>query len=122
MRLSLLSVMIVAGMLMAPVPQKAAAAPVTTAAARIIPTVAGSSNLLLPRPLLPVLLSRWLLPLPLRGTLLSARLLSLWPLALLLTDRAILTNRNARTLERVAACRDAPCVRLTPHVARGGIS
>jgi hypothetical protein len=41
-RLSLLSVMIVSGVLIASVPQKAAAAPVTTAAARIIPTVAGS--------------------------------------------------------------------------------
>jgi hypothetical protein len=43
MRLNLLSVMIVAGVLTAPVPQKAAAAPVTIAAARIIPGVAGSS-------------------------------------------------------------------------------
>ena len=43
MRLSLLSVLIVAGVLMARVPQKAAAAPVTIAAARTIPAVAGSS-------------------------------------------------------------------------------
>jgi hypothetical protein len=34
MRLSLISIMIVAGVLIAPVPQKAAAAPVTIAAAR----------------------------------------------------------------------------------------
>jgi hypothetical protein len=43
MRLSLMSIMMVAGVLIAPVPQKAAAAPVTIAAARIIPPLADGS-------------------------------------------------------------------------------
>jgi hypothetical protein len=42
MRLSLLSVMIVAGVVLGPVPQKAAAALVTIAEARILPAVPGS--------------------------------------------------------------------------------
>jgi hypothetical protein len=43
MRLSVLSVMIVAGVLIAPLAQKAAAAPVTIAAVRMIPALADSS-------------------------------------------------------------------------------
>jgi hypothetical protein len=43
MRLSLLSVMIVAGLLIAPEPYEAAAIPVMPAATRIIPAMAGGS-------------------------------------------------------------------------------